>query len=118
MQKFIANRFEVLSELISAGLGNPYAFMAACALVLGWAVSGPVFGFSDTWQLVINTGTTICTFLMVFLLQNTGNRTIEEMHDRLRAVEDINREVLAELRALRAEREAPPPVRPVLRQVA
>jgi hypothetical protein len=82
MKTFITNRFEILSEWISANLGSPYAFMIACALVALWAVSGPIFGFSDTWQLIINTGTTICTFLMVFLLQNTGNRTIEEMQEQ------------------------------------
>lgn len=54
--------------------GLPVAFIACLALVLGWAVSGPLFGFSDTWQLIINTGTTIVTFLMVFLIQNTQNR--------------------------------------------
>mgnify|MGYP002636316860 CR=1 FL=1 len=109
MQNFITNRFEILSEWISANLGSSHAFMIACAIVALWALSGPVFGFSDTWQLVINTGTTICTFLMVFLLQNTGNRTIAELHERLRDVDLINREVLMELRAMRAERgEAPP----------
>ena len=55
-------------------LGTPFAFAAACAVVILWAVTGPVFGYSDTWQLVINTGTTIVTFLMVFLVQNTQNR--------------------------------------------
>ena len=54
--------------------GRPVTFIACCAIVLAWAVSGPIFGFSDTWQLVINTGTTIITFLMVFLIQNTQNR--------------------------------------------
>ena len=54
--------------------GKPATFMVALAIVVGWAVSGPIFGFSDTWQLVINTGTTIITFLMVFLIQNTQNR--------------------------------------------
>lgn len=104
MKKFIANRFEILSEWISDNLGSPYAFIAACLLVAVWAVTGPLFQFSDTWQLVINTGTTISTFLMVFLLQNTGNRTIEEMQDRLREMESLNRELLCELRALRGER--------------
>jgi low affinity Fe/Cu permease len=101
MKTFIANRFEILSEWISDNLGSPYAFIAACLLVAIWAITGPLFQFSDTWQLVINTGTTISTFLMVFLLQNTGNRTIEEMQDRLREMEMLNRELLAELRALR-----------------
>ena len=54
--------------------GRPAAFIACCTVVVLWAVSGPVFGFSDTWQLIINTGTTIITFLMVFLIQNTQNR--------------------------------------------
>ncbi|RIK76322.1 MAG: hypothetical protein DCC67_14060 [Planctomycetota bacterium] len=54
--------------------GRPAAFMTAVALILGWAVAGPLFGFSNTWQLVINTTTTIVTFLMVFLIQNTQNR--------------------------------------------
>jgi len=55
-------------------MGKPAAFLTACALVIVWAASGPLFGFSDTWQLVINTSTTIITFLMVFLIQNTQNR--------------------------------------------
>lgn len=104
MKKFITNRFERLAEWISNNLGHPYAFMAACLFVFVWAVTGPVFQFSDTWQLVINTGTTICTFLMVFLLQNTGNRTIDEMEERLRAMENTNRELLHEIRGLRQER--------------
>jgi low affinity Fe/Cu permease len=54
--------------------GKPAAFLTATALVIVWALSGPLFGFSDTWQLVINTSTTIVTFLMVFLIQNTQNR--------------------------------------------
>ncbi|EIM27363.1 low affinity iron permease family protein [Microvirga lotononidis] len=107
MKKFITNRFEILSEWISDNLGSPYAFMAACLLVAVWAISGPVFQFSDTWQLVINTGTTICTFLMVFLLQNTGNRTIDEMEQRLRSLELLNRELLREVRTLKATDESP-----------
>jgi len=55
-------------------MGHPLAFVLAVLVILGWAVTGPFFGFSDTWQLVINTGTTIVTFLMVFLIQNTQNR--------------------------------------------
>jgi low affinity Fe/Cu permease len=54
--------------------GKPITFITAAAVVIIWAISGPIFGFSDTWQLVINTGTTIITFLMVFLIQNTQNR--------------------------------------------
>ena len=55
-------------------VGRPLAFVVSVLIVLGWAVTGPIFGFSDTWQLIINTGTTIVTFLMVFLIQNTQNR--------------------------------------------
>ena len=54
--------------------GRPITFIVCCAIVIVWAVTGPLFGFSDTWQLIINTGTTIVTFLMVFLIQNTQNR--------------------------------------------
>jgi low affinity Fe/Cu permease len=54
--------------------GSPFAFLACISFVVLWAISGPLFGFSDTWQLVINTSTTIITFLMVFLIQNTQNR--------------------------------------------
>ena len=55
-------------------MGSPAAFVGACAIVIVWALTGPIFGYSDTWQLVINTGTTIITFLMVFLIQHTQNR--------------------------------------------
>lgn len=64
-------------------LGSPYAFAIACAMVLVWILSGPVFNYSDTWQLVINTGTTIVTFLMVFLLQNTQNHDARAIHLKL-----------------------------------
>lgn len=63
--------------------GKPPAFSIAVAVILVWLVSGPVFHFSDTWQLVINTGTTIVTFLMVFLIQNTQNRDTEAMQVKL-----------------------------------
>ena len=63
--------------------GRPVAFVIAVATLLLWAVSGPLFGFSDTWQLIINTGTTIVTFLMVFLIQNTQNRDSEALHVKL-----------------------------------
>lgn len=102
MKTFIQNRFESLSEWISEVLGNPYAFLIALSAVLLWALSGPLFDFSDTWQLIINTGTTIATFLMVFLLQNTGNRTIEEMQENLQLLHAQNEAILRELRALRA----------------
>ncbi len=63
--------------------GRPITFIIAVAFIIGWAVSGPLFGFSDTWQLVINTGTTIVTFLMVFLIQNTQNRDTEALQIKL-----------------------------------
>ena len=66
--------FAQLAESVSRAAGRPWAFGAAAAIVVIWAVSGPFFGFSDTWQLVINTGTTIVTFLMVFLIQNAQMR--------------------------------------------
>ncbi len=63
--------------------GKPITFIAAVAIVLVWGISGPVFGFSETWQLVINTGTTIITFLMIFLIQNTQNRDTEALQIKL-----------------------------------
>lgn len=63
--------------------GRPHVFIGAVAVIVIWAVSGPIFGFSDTWQLVINTGTTIITFLMVFLIQNTQNRDTEALQLKL-----------------------------------
>jgi low affinity Fe/Cu permease len=64
-------------------LGSRWAFVSAIGVILAWAVTGPVFHFSDTWQLVINTGTTIVTFLMVFLIQNTQNRDARAIHLKL-----------------------------------
>ncbi|HEX2824829.1 MAG TPA: low affinity iron permease family protein [Burkholderiales bacterium] len=66
--------FGSFSKWISRWTGSPLAFGLALGTIVVWAISGPLFGFSDTWQLVINTGTTIVTFLMVFLIQNTQNR--------------------------------------------
>jgi low affinity Fe/Cu permease len=71
------------SRAVSHVAGTPYAFAGAFAVVVVWAVTGPVFGFSDTWQLVINTGTTIVTFLIVFLIQNTQNRDAEAVQLKL-----------------------------------
>ena len=67
-------RFSDFARRLAMWTGRPVAFLAACAAVLLWGASGPLFHFSDTWQLVINTSTTIITFLMVFLIQNTQNR--------------------------------------------
>jgi low affinity Fe/Cu permease len=71
------------AKSVSRVSGRPSAFLMAAVIVLVWLVSGPLFGFSDTWQLVINTGTTIVTFLMVFLIQNTQNRDAEAMQVKL-----------------------------------
>ena len=66
--------FTKIANRVAHATGTPAAFILCCVVIAVWAVSGPVFGFSDTWQLIINTGTTIVTFLMVFLIQNTQNR--------------------------------------------
>jgi low affinity Fe/Cu permease len=70
----VTTLFSRFAKASAAAVGNPLAFGLASLVVIGWALTGPAFGFSDTWQLVINTGTTIITFLMVFLIQNTQNR--------------------------------------------
>jgi low affinity Fe/Cu permease len=75
--------FRKLAIKTSTVVGRPWAFIAALIIILTWALSGPVFGFSDTWQLFINTGTTIMTFLMVFLIQNTQNRDSKALHLKL-----------------------------------
>ena len=72
-----------LAKWASRATGRPLGFVLALLVVLAWIVTGPLFGFSDTWQLVINTGTTIVTFLMVFLIQNTQNRDTEAMQIKL-----------------------------------
>jgi len=66
-----ASLFSRFAKWAAYAMGHPAAFAAAIAIVVAWSTTGPMFGFSDTWQLVINTGTTIVTFLMVFLIQNT-----------------------------------------------
>jgi low affinity Fe/Cu permease len=66
--------FSVFCARVAHAMGKPLTFLASVAVILIWAATGPLFGFSDTWQLIINTGTTIVTFLMVFLIQNTQNR--------------------------------------------
>lgn len=75
--------FAEFARRASAALGTSAAFVVACATVVIWGVAGPLFGYSDTWQLVINTGTTIVTFLMVFLIQNTQNRDARALHLKL-----------------------------------
>lgn len=75
--------FTRFASRAAAAAGHYLTFLLAVAIVLVWAVTGPLFGFSDTWQLVINTGTTIVTFLMVFLIQHTQNRDALAMHLKL-----------------------------------
>ena len=124
----ISSRFAEWSSAAAHGVGRPWAFLAAVAVVVIWGVSGPLFHFSDAWQLVINTGTTIVTFLMVFLIQNAQNRdtqaiqlkldelirATEGAHNRLMALENQSEETLAEVKAELAGAcdEDPPPAPP------
>jgi low affinity Fe/Cu permease len=75
--------FTKYAKWASRATGRPLAFIIALTVIIVWALTGPLFGFSDTWQLVINTGTTIVTFLMVFLIQNTQNRDTEALQLKL-----------------------------------
>jgi low affinity Fe/Cu permease len=75
--------FQKFAHTTSNAVGSAWAFLIAVLVILAWAVTGPIFHFSDTWQLVINTGTTIVTFLMVFLIQNTQNRDAKAIHLKL-----------------------------------
>jgi low affinity Fe/Cu permease len=75
--------FHHVARWTARHMGNPVAFAIAIGVIVVWAVTGPIFGWSDTWQLIINTGTTIVTFLMVFLIQNTQNRDSEAVHLKL-----------------------------------
>ena len=107
------DRFHRFAARCSALVGSPVAFFLACLLVLAWAAAGPFFHYSDTWELVINTGTTIVTFLIVFLIQNAQNResiaTQIKLDELLRAVkaartslvgiEHLDEEELAKLEA-------------------
>lgn len=79
----MASWFSHFAKWASSKLGHPQAFFIAVLIIVVWAIAGPIFHFSDTWQLVINTGTTIITFLMVFLIQNTQNRDSEAMQVKL-----------------------------------
>lgn len=79
----VSDAFRVFARKSSAMLGSAWAFCAAILIIVIWATTGPMFHFSDTWQLIINTGTTIVTFLMVFLIQNTQNRDAKAVHLKL-----------------------------------
>jgi low affinity Fe/Cu permease len=103
--------FSRVADATAHFAGQPGAFLTAAAVVIVWALSGPLFGFSDTWQLVINTSTTIVTFLMVFLIQHTQNRdtlavqlklaelimAVRNAENRLATVEDLSDEELQDL---------------------
>jgi low affinity Fe/Cu permease len=112
----IGEAFRHFAHRISQLAGTPWAFAGAFAVVLTWACLGPLFGFSDTWQLVINTGTTIVTFLMVFLIQATQNRDARAIHLKLdeliratkarNAFADLEDATEEELDAFQAEFEA------------
>lgn len=101
-----------LARLAAHQSGRPRTFVLAVSVILAWIVSGPLFGWSDTWQLVINTGTTIVTFLMVFLIQNTQDRDTEAIqlkldelirstqgaHNALLDLEDLDQDLLDEFK--------------------
>src|SRR3979411_1167037 len=104
--------FSRFARVMSKTLGHPLAFGLALLLIVGWMMSGPIFHFSDTWQLVINTTTTIITFLMVFLIQNTQNRdtaalqikldelirSVEGAHNALLDLEELDDEMLESIK--------------------
>jgi low affinity Fe/Cu permease len=108
----VNNLFRKFAHKTSEIVGSPWAFIVATAVIVVWAIAGPIFHFSDTWQLTVNTGTTIITFLMVFLIQNTQNRDATAIHLKLDelirgvkgartgmvALEDLNDEQLARLK--------------------
>jgi low affinity Fe/Cu permease len=95
--------FHRIARRVSNAMGTPVAFILALTLVVGWAVTGPFFNYSETWQLVINTTTTIVTFLVVFLIQNTQNHDSRAIHlkldELLRAVKEA-RNTLVDLEEL------------------
>jgi low affinity Fe/Cu permease len=82
--------FSMAAQWISLQCGRPTTLIMACIVIVVWAITGPLFGYSDTWQLIINTGTTIVTFLMVFLIQNTQNRDISALHLKLDELIRVN----------------------------
>lgn len=109
----ITNAFSRISKWTCRAAGHPATFAAAILIILLWAITGPIFHYSDTWQLFINTGTTIVTFLMVFLIQNTQNRdgtamqlkldelirALQGAHNELANMEDMSDEDLQKMKA-------------------
>ena len=94
----MTSAFRRVAQRTAKAMGSPWAFLLAVAVIVIWAVSGPLFGYSDTWQLAINTGTTIVTFLMVFLIQNTQNRDARivqlKLDELIRAVSSARNELV------------------------
>ncbi len=103
----LADRFRAWSDALTRAVGTPWAMLAALAVVVVWALTGPIFGFSDTWQLVINTGTTIVTFLMVFAIQTSQNRESTALHlkidELIRAHPSARNRLMSEEQASEAE---------------
>jgi low affinity Fe/Cu permease len=110
-QATVGGHFESFAAAVARLAGRPLAFLAALGVVLAWALTGPFVGFSDTWQLIVNTGTTVITFLMVFLIQHTQNRdtlalqikvaelvvALKGADSTLAAAEDLSEESLEQL---------------------
>lgn len=98
LDRSLKDTFRRFAQRASETLGSPWIFIFALLIVIVWALTGPLFNFSNTWQLVINTGTTIVTFLMVFVIQNTQNRDAHAMHlkldELLRAMHDARNELI------------------------
>jgi low affinity Fe/Cu permease len=94
----VSDAFRIFARRSSVILGSAWAFAGAVLVILVWLLTGPTFHFSDTWQLIINTATTIITFLMVFLIQNTQNRDAKAVHLKLdeliRAIKDARNELV------------------------
>jgi low affinity Fe/Cu permease len=123
----VNQQFARFARRVASAIGSPYAFGIALASVVVWAATGPMFGFSETWQLVINTSTTIVTFLVVFMIQSTQNKDAKAVHMKLdelihvisaarnhlidcEELSDAELEKLdAEFRALRKESDSQPP---------